>query len=388
MSTKRDYYEVLGINKSASADEIKKAYRKLAKKYHPDMNQDDENAKEKFQEIGEAYEVLSDTSKRANYDRFGHAAANGNYGGGYGGAGGYGGYQYSSGGGFNDFDFNFGGFSDIFDLFGGGAGKNRASKTGPLRGNDLNRSIELTFEEAANGVSKTINVTHTEKCSTCNGRGAKNASDVETCKVCNGTGQIKKQINTFLGVSMSVQACNHCHGTGKIIKNKCATCDGKGEVRKSKSLNVKFPAGINTGESLRVAGEGDAGKRGGSSGDLLLQVRIKPHSIWSRRGYDVYMDLPITIVEACLGGEVKVPTVYEMSTLKIPEGTQNATVFRMKGKGIKHLRGNGAGDHYITINVEVPKSLSSKDKKAMRELTKSGVYKERKKYEQAVASIK
>jgi molecular chaperone DnaJ len=359
LAEKRDYYEVLGIGKGAAADDIKKAYRKKAREYHPDVNKNSD-AEAKMKEINEAYEVLSDDDKKAHYDRFGHASPHG--GGGY--NGGYGNY---STGGFGGFDFDIGGFSDIFDLFGGGRAS-RANRSGPMKGEDISRFIDLTFEEAAKGVSKEVSVTHLEKCKTCGGSGAAKGTVAETCTVCGGTGQVNRQQTSLFGTFSASVTCQNCNGTGKVIKNPCRDCGGSGAVRTTKKITVKFPHGINDNETLRVAGEGDCGKRGGASGDLYLTVRLQSHFLFERRGYDVVYTLPITIFEASIGTEIEVATIDGKAKLTIPEGTQNGEIFRMRGKGIQHIRGSGRGDQYIKVEVEVPKSLNSKQKKAIKEL--------------------
>jgi molecular chaperone DnaJ len=367
MSAKRDYYEILGVTKSANADEIKNAYRKKARECHPDVNKDDPNAETKMKEVNEAYEVLSDADKKAHYDRFGSSSnanqpGGGGYGGGYGGH--YGGYSTSGFSGFGDFDFG-----DIFDMFGGGS--RRAAKTGPVKGEDLSKIIDLSFDEAAHGTSKTVSISHQQKCDTCSGSGAKKGTTPETCTTCGGTGQVRRQQTSFIGSFSTVSPCGQCRGKGKIIKNPCTDCGGHGVSRKSKNLTVNFPHGINTDETLRVAGEGHCGERGGPNGDLYITVNIRPHPIFERRGYDVYYTLPLSIFDAVLGTEVEVVTIDGKVRLTIPEGTQTGEVFRMKGKGIKHIRSNNRGDQYVKVELEVPKSLSGKQKKELQTLSKS-----------------
>ncbi|KAI4452993.1 dnaj 1 mitochondrial-related [Holotrichia oblita] len=316
-----------------------------------------------MKEVNEAYEVLSDVNKKANYDQFGHAAnANAPGGGAYGG-GSYGGYS----GGFSGFgDFDFG---DIFDMFGGSS--KRATRTGPVKGEDISTVIDLTFDEAAHGTSKTVSISHQQKCDTCNGSGAKKGTSPETCSMCGGTGQVRRQQTSFLGSFATVTTCGTCRGQGKIIKTPCTDCGGHGAKRKTKKITVNFPHGINANETLRVAGEGHCGDRGGPNGDLYITVNILPHLIFERRGYDVLYTLPLSIFDAVLGTEVEIATIDGKAKLTIPEGTQTGEVFRMKGKGIKHIRGNGRGDQYVKVELEVPKSLNNKQKKQMREFSEN-----------------
>ena len=365
MATKRDYYEILGVDKNASADEIKKAYRKAARKYHPDVNKE-ADAEAKMKEVNEAYDTLSDESKKANYDRFGTADPMGG-----GGGNPFGGShsRYSTGG--VDFDFSgFGGFSDIFDIFGGGSSSaTRRKRTS--RGEDLQSTIQLDFLEAAKGVSKTIEITHNAKCDKCGGSGAKSGTSAETCGMCSGSGQVRSQQQTIFGTFQSVTTCPKCQGEGKTIKEPCSNCSGTGINRKTKKINVNFPAGINTDETLRVAGEGNAAPRGGQPGDLYVTVRIKPHAVFTRRGSDVHITLPISIFDASLGIEATIPTIDGKAKLSISEGTGSGEIFRMKGKGIKRLQGIGRGDQYVKIEVETPKNLSGKQKKQLKEIVES-----------------
>ncbi|MCL2740259.1 MAG: molecular chaperone DnaJ [Oscillospiraceae bacterium] len=361
MATKRDYYEILGVDKSASADDIKKAYRKAARKYHPDVNKE-AGAEAKMKEVNEAYDTLSDASKKDSYDRFGTSDFSG---GGNPFGGSYGGYGGSS----VHYDFsNFGGFSDIFDIFGGGTTNSRGRASRRARGEDLQKTIELDFLEAAKGISKDIQITHNEKCADCTGSGAKKGTTAESCGMCGGGGQVRSQQQTILGTFQSVTTCPKCQGEGKTIKEPCGTCSGSGINRKTKKISVNFPAGINTDETLRVAGEGNAAPRGGQSGDLYITVRIRPHSIFTRRGSDVHITLPISIFDAALGIEATIPTIDGKAKLNIPEGTQSGETFRMKGKGIKRLQGIGRGDQFVKIEVETPKNLSGKQKKQIKEV--------------------
>lgn len=345
MANKRDYYEVLGVEKTASADEMKKAYRKLAKQYHPDLHPGDKEAEEKFKELSEAYEVLSDPQKKANYDQFGHDGPQG-FGGG---AGGFGG---------------FGGFDDIGDIFGSffGGGRSSARRNGPVRGRDIEVVEVISFEEAAFGVTREIKYSHIENCPDCGGSGAKKGTSPETCSNCGGSGQVRSVQRTPFGQFQTTQPCSVCGGSGKIIKEKCSTCDGKGKVRRKVTETVNIPAGIDDGQTISVGGKGDAGSRGGASGDLYVTIHIRPHNIFERQGTSVLCSVPITFVQAALGGEIDVPTIHGKVKMTIPEGTQPGTEFRLKGKGIPSLRTKVNGDQYVTIIVEVPKNLTSEQK--------------------------
>lgn len=372
MAEKRDYYEVLGVDKNASADEIKKAYRKLAKKYHPDLNPDDkEGAEAKFKEASEAYEVLSDPDKKSRYDQFGHAGVDPNAAAGYGG-GGFGGF-----GGFEDFDLG-----DIFGSFFGG-GATRRNQNGPQRGRDVRMNIDLTFEEACFGTKKDVTVSHMEECHTCHGSGAAPGSKPTRCTNCGGTGQVRSVQRTPFGNMQSVRTCEVCRGKGTIINDPCKSCRGEGTLRNSKKISVNIPGGIDTGQTLNVRGEGDIGKNGGPAGDLLITVRVKPHKLFVRQGSDIMCDYPITFVQATLGGEVKVPTVDGSVTYNIPEGTQPGTVFRLKGKGAVKLNGAARGDQYVKIQVEIPKGITEKQKDLLRQFDDSvdpSKYKRRKSF--------
>ena len=356
---KRDYYEVLGVQKSATPEEIKKAYRKMAMKYHPDRNPDNKEAEEKFKEVGEAYEVLSDEGKRQRYDQFGFAGVDPNYGAGAGGAG--------YGGGFS----GFGDFGDIFsDLFGGGFGGGRSSaqQNAPRRGENIMSRLELTFEEAAFGCEKEVTIQRIEKCGTCNGSGSADGV-IETCSNCRGTGQVRT-VQNFMGMSMqSTAACPQCSGRGKIIKNPCNTCKGKGKVRRNQKIKVKVPAGVDEGQSVRVRGEGSAGVNGGPSGDVLVEIYIKRHPIFTRRGMDVLCEVPITFTQAALGAEIQVPTLDGKVPYEIPEGTQTGTVFTLPGKGIPEV-GNSRrrGSQRFAVVVETPTRLTKEQKELLRQL--------------------
>ncbi len=354
---KRDYYEVLGVDKKASADEIKKAYRKAAMKYHPDRNPGDKTAEEKFKEVGEAYEVLSDEGKRSRYDQFGFAGVDPNYGGG---AGGYGGSGF---GGFS----GFGDFGDIFSEFFGG-GSRQASANAPRRGENVMSRLELTFEEAAFGCEKEVSAQRIENCSGCNGTGSADGV-VETCATCRGSGQVRTTQN-FMGMSMqSTTVCPKCGGKGKTIKTPCGTCRGKGKVRRTKVIKVKVPAGVDEGQSVRVRGEGCVGSNGGAAGDLLVEVYIKRHPIFTRRGMDVLCEVPISFGQAALGAQIQVPTLDGKVPYDIPEGTQTGTVFTLLGRGIPEVNNNRRrGNQRFTVVVETPTRLSKEQKELLRQL--------------------
>lgn len=380
MADKRDYYEVLGVSKGASADEIKKAYRKLAKKYHPDLNPDDKaGAEAKFKEASEAYEVLSDPNKKARYDQFGHAGVDPNAAAGYGG-GGFGGF-----GGFDDFDLG-----DLFGSFFGGGGSPRRNPNTPQRGRDIRMNIDLTFEEACFGTKKEITVSHMEECDACHGSGAAEGTQPARCTACGGTGQVKAVQRTPFGSMQTVRTCEACGGKGTVINDPCKICRGEGSVRRSKKINVNIPGGIDNGMSLNVRGEGDIGKNGGPAGDILLTVRVKPHKIFARSGADISCDYPISFVQATLGGEVKVPTIDGNVTYNIPEGTQPGTVFRLKNKGAVKLNGNGRGDQYVKIQVEIPKGINESQKEILRQFDDSidpSKYKKRKSFMEMIKDL-
>ncbi len=377
---KKDYYEVLGVSKTASQDELKKAYRKLALKYHPDRNKGNAEAEQKFKEISEAYGVLSDESKRAQYDQLGpdafeQAQAGGAGGGpGAGGFGGFGGDGVDLGDIFGDiFGGGFGGFSgsgmeDIFDMFFGGQGGRggRSGNAGPQRGADLRFDLEITFEEAAFGVEKEISLYRDEACEHCHGTGAEPGSKVETCPDCHGTGYVRFTQNTMFGQMVNERPCSKCHGEGKIVSSPCKECRGKGTQKKNKRLKVKIPAGVDNGSRLRVSGEGEAGAKGGPNGDLYVYLYVKQHKFFDRDGTTVLCEVPINIVQATLGAEIKVPTLDGQVTMKVPEGTQPGRVMRLKGKGIPSLRGGTRGDQLVKIKVVIPTKLSDKQKDALR----------------------
>ena len=359
---KRDYYEVLGVEKGASAEEIKKAYRKKAMKYHPDRNPGDKEAEEKFKELGEAYEVLSDDDKRSRYDQFGFAGVDPNYGAGQGGYGG------GFGGGFGGFG-GFGDFGDIFgDLFGGGSARSANAQKVPRRGDNVGLRLELSFEEAAFGVEKEVTFPRIENCAACNGSGSADGV-IETCSNCRGTGQVRTT-QSFMGMTMqSTSECPHCSGRGKIIKNPCNTCRGKGKVRRNHKVKVKIPAGIDMGQSIRAAGEGSVGFNGGPNGDLLVEISIRNHPIFTRRGMEVYCEVPISFTQAALGAKLQIPTLDGREEFEIPEGTQTGKTFTMFGKGIPNVHNpKRRGNHHFTVVVETPTKLTREQKDLLRQL--------------------
>ena len=359
MSTKRDYYDVLGVSKSADATEMKKAYRKLAMKYHPDKNPGDKEAEEKFKEINEAYEVLSDETKRRNYDQFGHEGVNGQ---GFGGAGGFGGQGF---GGFDDI------FGDIFgDMFGGGFGGGRPRRRGPERGADMKQRINISFEEAAFGKKVQVKINRSEECEECSGSGAKPGTSKKTCPTCNGSGQVQSVQRTPFGNIASTRTCSSCNGEGEVIDSPCTKCHGKGSIRKTKTIEVDVPAGIDDGQMIKLSGQGELGTRGGPRGDLYIEVNVDSHSLFTREGYDVYLEMPITFAQATLGDNIQVPTLDGKVEYEIPEGTQTGTVFRLKGKGIPKLRSNVRGDQYVKVTVEVPKKLNDKQKELVKQFAR------------------
>lgn len=371
MAEKRDYYEVLGVPKTASDEEIKSAFRKMAKQYHPDLHPDDKEAEAKFKEINEAYEVLSNPDKRSKYDQFGHAAFDPN--GGFGGGtwSGFGGSPFGSGG--------FGGFGDIFsDLFGGG-GAARSASNGPIRGENLRQAITISFEEAAFGCEKEIQYRNEENCSVCGGTGAAPGTQPQTCPTCGGRGSVTKVQNTILGAMQTTVPCSACGGTGQIIKEPCKTCSGHGRVRKTQTRKIKIPAGIDDGQTIRVSGAGDDGLRGGPKGDLHITVRVKPHKRFVRDGADIHQNITIPVTTAMLGGTINVPTLEKDVKLTIPEGTPAQKTFRMKGFGIQKLHYSDKGDMYVNVTVEIPKKLTEKQRelaaKLAEELDDSGAQK-------------
>ena len=355
MADKRDYYDLLGVTKGASDDEIKKAHRKQAKKYHPDLNRDNPEAAEKFKELNEAYEVLSDKDKRSRYDQFGFAGVDPNYGAGQGGG---------FGGGFGGFDM--GDLGDIFGSFFGG-GSSRSRRNAPQRGETIQQRVMLSFEEAAFGCEKEITINRTERCEECDGSGAEKGSSVETCSNCHGSGVITQTQRTPLGMFQSQAACPNCRGTGKIIRKPCKKCNGTGKTRSSRTLKVKIPAGIDDGQSIQLRGQGNTGINGGPSGDVIVTIAIRPHPIFTRDGNNVICEIPISFPQAALGDTLQVPTIDGKVEYTIPEGTQTGTVFRLRGKGIQNVNGRGRGDQFVRVNIEVPTRLTEHQKKLLRE---------------------
>lgn len=353
----KDYYEVLGLQKGASDDEIKRAFRKLAVKYHPDRNQGNTEAEEKFKEINEAYQILSDPEKKAKYDQFGSAAFDG--------TGGF------SGGGFGGFDgFDMGGFGDIFESFFGGSGGS-SRRTGPVRGNDIEYTITLTFEEAIFGVEKEISITRSENCEHCSGSGAEPGTSVKTCPTCGGSGQVRVQRQTPLGSFVSTSTCDHCKGSGKITETPCKECKGKGNVRKNRVIKVNIPAGVDTGNVMPLRGQGEHGLRGGTPGDLYVKINVTKSKVFTRNGNDVYIDTHISMAKAALGTEITVATVDGNVKYTIPAGTQSGTMFRLKGKGIQRVNSTGKGDQYVKVIVDIPKSLTKAQEEALYEFMKA-----------------
>ena len=353
MATKRDYYEVLGVEKNADESQIKKAYRKLAMDHHPDRNPGDKVAEEKFKEASEAYEVLSDPKKRQQYDQFGHAGAQGGFG----------------GGGFSGDFSGFGGFEDIFEnFFGGGFSSSSRNRNAPRPGNNLRYNMKISFRESYFGTEKKVSYNRSESCAACSGTGAKDGKEMSTCSNCNGTGQVHTVRNTMLGRQTVVQACGQCHGTGKIIKMRCGDCGGSGRVQKNKTVNVKIPAGIDSGQSIKMRGLGEAGHNGGPTGNLLVSITVVPHKLYQRNHFDLHIEVPISIVDAAVGTEIDVPHFDGDFKFTIPEGTQNATVFKVKNKGMNRLNSTRQGDLYIHVKVIVPSKLSKNQKDMLKEI--------------------
>ena len=362
MAEKRDYYEVLGIQKGASEDEIKKAFRKKARENHPDLHPDDPSYVEKFQEINEANEVLSDPEKRARYDQFGHAGVDPNYGGG-GGMDGFGGM-----GGFGDMSDIL---ESIFGGFGGFGGSSRSNVNAPRRGSDIQESVTINFMDACSGKKQEVKLFRMAVCETCHGTGADSGTTAEICPDCQGRGSVKTTQRTPFGAISSTKPCPHCGGKGKIVKNPCIKCRGVGRVRVQKTVNVDIPAGIDDGQTIRLSGQGDCGINGGPAGDLLLNISVRNHPLFNREGYDIHCDIPVTYMDAVLGAEITVPTIDGDVKYNIAEGTQNGTVFRLKGKGIKKVNRAERGNQYVKIYVEVPKNLTKKQKDLLREFEAS-----------------
>ena len=354
MADKRDYYEVMGVPKNATDEEIKKAYRKLAKKYHPDLNPGDKTAEAKFKEVNEAYEVLSDKDKKARYDQFGHAGVDPNFGGGAGG-----GSPFTG-------DIDLG---DIFNsFFGGGFGGGRsANPNAPRRGSDTEATVNISFEEAAKGCRKNVSFQKIDTCDDCGGSGAKKGTSAKTCPNCNGTGQVRINQRTPFGVVQTSRSCDRCGGTGRVIDSPCGTCGGTGRVRRQKTIEINVPAGIDNEQILSVSGQGNAGANGGPAGDLRVYVNVRPHPIFERRGNDVWCEVPMTYPQAALGAEVVVPTIDGRVSYQVREGTQPGDVFKLKGKGIPRIGGRGRGDQFVRMTIEVPKNLTQRQKEILQE---------------------
>ncbi len=357
MADKRDYYEVLGVDRNAGAEDIKKAYRKQAMKYHPDRNPGDKEAEEKFKEAAEAYEVLSDADKKSRYDRFGFAGVDPNYGAGQG---------NPYGGGFGGFG-DFGDLGDIFGSFFGGGGSRSSTRNAPIRGENVGARLDLTFEEAAFGCEKEVTAARIETCAACSGSGSADGA-IETCSMCHGSGSVRTTQN-FMGMQMqSTSTCPQCNGRGKIIKTPCNTCKGKGKVRRNQKIKVKIPAGVDQGQSVRVRGEGCVGSNGGPNGDLLAEIYIKRHPIFTRQDYTVLCEVPISFTQAALGAQIQVPTLDGKVSFDIPEGTQTGTTFTLKEKGVPVVNSRRRGDQRFTVVVETPTKLSREQKELLRQL--------------------
>lgn len=363
MAEKRDFYEVLGLKKGATDEEIKRAFRKKAMEYHPDRNPGDKAAEEKFKEVNEAYSILSDPQKKDKYDRFGHAGVDPNAG-------------FGGGGGFNG---GFGGFEDIFGdlfggMFGGGGAYSQAGarrRNGPRKGQDLQKSVVITFEEAAFGTKKQVQINKNVSCEHCNGTGAEKESGKTTCSKCNGTGEIRTSQRTPFGQFTNVQTCDKCEGAGEVIDKPCGECNGKGKVRKTVTIAVDIPAGVDNDSVISIRGQGEPGANGGPNGDLYVVVSVEPHKLFVRKGTDLWLDMPITFSQAALGDDITVPTLKEKVSYKIPPGTQPETIFRLKGKGIKSLRSSKVGDLYVKVVLEVPTKLTGEQKKLINKLGES-----------------
>ena len=369
---KRDYYEVLGVSRGASEDEIKKAYKKMARKYHPDLNPGDKTAEEKFKEVNEAYEVLSDADKKARYDQYGHAGVDPNFG-----AGGF-------GGGF-DGSFDFGDLGDIFgSFFGGGfGGGRRTNPNAPQRGESIRMSIAISFEEAAFGCEKAVTVERYETCDTCHGNGCAPGTSPEVCPDCHGTGTVQVRRQTPMGVFATSSPCPKCGGKGRIIHQPCKDCRGSGMVRKKKTIQASIPAGIDNGQTISIRGQGNAGKNGGPAGDLLITITVRPHELFRREGTSVLCEAPITFTQAVLGAELEIPTIDGKVKYTLPDWVPSGTTFRLKGKGIPSINGRGRGDQYVTVYIETPKNLNKEQKEALKKFAETmgeSNYEEQKKF--------
>ena len=365
---KRDYYEVLGISKGASEDEIKRAYKKMARQYHPDLNPGNQEAEEKFKEVNEAYEVLSDAEKKARYDQYGHAGVDPNFG-----AGGF------------DGSFDFGDLGDIFgSFFGGGfGGGRRTNPNAPQRGESIRMALAISFEEAAFGCEKSVTIDRTEPCDTCHGSGCAPGATPEVCQDCHGTGTVQVRRQTPMGVFATSSPCPKCGGKGKIIHQPCKDCRGSGSVRRRKTIQATVPAGIDNGQTISIRGQGNAGKNGGPAGDLLITITVRAHELFRREGTSVLCEAPITFTQAVLGAELEIPTIDGKVKYTLPEGTQSGTTFRLKGKGIPAINGRGRGDQYVTVYIETPRNLNREQKEALKKFAETvgeNNYEERKKF--------
>ena len=365
---KRDYYEVLGISKGASEDEIKRAYKKMARQYHPDLNPGNQEAEEKFKEVNEAYEVLSDAGKKARYDQYGHAGVDPNFG-----AGGF------------DGSFDFGDLGDIFgSFFGGGfGGGRRTNPNAPQRGESIRMALAISFEEAAFGCEKSVTIDRTEPCDTCHGSGCAPGATPEVCQDCHGTGTVQVRRQTPMGVFATSSPCPKCGGKGKIIHQPCKDCRGSGSVRRRKTIQATVPAGIDNGQTISIRGQGNAGKNGGPAGDLLITITVRAHELFRREGTSVLCEAPITFTQAVLGAELEIPTIDGKVKYTLPEGTQSGTTFRLKGKGIPAINGRGRGDQYVTVYIETPRNLNREQKEALKKFAETvgeNNYEERKKF--------
>lgn len=364
MADKRDYYEVLGVQKGVSDEELKKAYRAMVKKYHPDLHPDDKDAEAKMKEVNEAYDILSDKDKRAKYDQFGFAGVDPSYAAGNGG-GGFGGF---SGGGFSG---DFGGFGDIGDIFdsffgGGFGGQTRQNPNAPRKGQDVKTGVQISFLEACKGTGVDIRVNRLERCPDCSGTGARPGTGIDTCPDCRGTGTVRISQRTPLGVFQTTKTCERCGGKGKVIKEPCPTCSGQGRIRKVLQKNVKIPQGIDDGQTLRITGEGDCGTNGGQSGDLIIRVSVRPDEVFEREGFDIYTEVPISYMQAALGDDIYIPTIDGNVKYRIPAGTQNGDTFHLRGQGVPRLYRNTRGDHHATVKVVVPKNLTKKQAELLK----------------------
>jgi molecular chaperone DnaJ len=362
LADKRDYYEVLGLQKGASEAEIKKAFKSMARKYHPDLHPNDKECEEKFKEVNEAYGVLSDPEKKQRYDQFGFAGVDPSYGGGAGaGAGGFGGFSEGFGDVGDIFESIFGG-----SVFGGGTTRRSSNPNAPRRGGDVNIRLVIDFMDACSGAEKKVKITHFEKCPDCNGTGSTAQTITNTCPECNGTGHVNFVQKTMFGNISSTRQCTKCGGKGKTVTNPCSKCSGSGRFRMTKEISVKIPSGIDDGQTLRVTGQGDYGFNGGPAGNLNVVISVKPHELFVRDGYNIHCEIPITFCQAVMGDEITVPTIDGPVKYNIAEGTQNGTTFRLKGKGVKYLNRETRGDQYVKVFVEVPKKLTEDQKKALR----------------------